>query len=259
VQPLDNVVGERTTGLSTLRDELGGCGAVEALEVMTGQVGVVEQRRFTLTHAEQHRDRIRDEPSEREQQGGRARTVEPLRVVDEDEQRCLIGARREKAERRGADGEAVLGGSGSQRERPFERLPLWRRETVEVVESRAQQLEQPGERDAGFRLHTARPQDVHPDGATVGLGEQRRLADPDLPDDGKDAAPARTRVVEQAVEEAFLPLASDQHGLECTGGPGTNPWAARFRRPRLGGVPGSDSPRVLRTVGTPANPRRRTS
>jgi hypothetical protein len=120
-------------------------------------VGAVQERGLTFARGQDERDRIRHQPPRGEQQRRRARAVEQVRVVDEECERSLLGARTQQAEGRGADREAVLGAGRSKRQGAGQRGRLRRGDAVQRVERRAQQLAQPGKRDLGFRLDPARP------------------------------------------------------------------------------------------------------
>ena len=125
------------------------------------QVGAVEQGRLALAHRDQDRDRVGHQPAEREQQRLRARSVEPLGVVDQHRHRLLLGVGGEQAERRRAHREPVLGRARPQRQRAFQRRRLRRRDLVQQRQRRADQLQQRPERDLRLGLDAPRPQQPH--------------------------------------------------------------------------------------------------
>ena len=98
---------------------------------------------------------------DREQQRLGARSVEPVGVVDEHEHGLVLRVRREEAQRRRADREAVLRVGRPQRERAAERVGLRLAGSVERAERRPQQLEQPAERHVRLGLDAARLQHAH--------------------------------------------------------------------------------------------------
>ena len=191
------------------------------MEPQGGQVGTVEQRRLALAHGQDDRDRIGDEPAEREQQGIRARPGQPVRVVHQyRDRRCLrIGG--EQAEGGGAYGEAARRAGRPERERALQRRGLQAGDLVDAGQRRAQQLKQAGERDVRLRLNPAGPEHVHAGGLFLGVSEQCRLADPGLPDDGEHAAAAHAGILEQPDEGPLLVITAEQHISECTEAPGT--------------------------------------
>ncbi len=114
-----------------------------------------------LADSEDERHRIGLEPAGSKEQRVAGRCVEPVRVVDEDEQRRLLGGGREQAERRGADREAVACCRWGERERSAERGGLGLRDRGQHVQDRPRDLEQPGEGELRLRLDPARVQDRH--------------------------------------------------------------------------------------------------
>ena len=114
-----------------------------------------------VAHRDQHRDRVRQQAADREQNRLGARRVEPLGVVDQHQHRRLLGVGREQAQRPGADGEPILSAAGPQRQRALQRRGLRCGYADERPEGRAQELEQPGERNVGLGLDPAGAQDPH--------------------------------------------------------------------------------------------------
>jgi hypothetical protein len=84
-QPVDGLVGDGFVHVPA--DQLGGRGPVQAVQGDGRQVGVVEERRLARAHGQHDPDRVRQGAPEGEQQRGRARGVEPVRVVHQDEHR----------------------------------------------------------------------------------------------------------------------------------------------------------------------------
>ena len=78
-----------------------------------------------------------------------------------DEQRALLGAQREQAQRRDADQEAVAVRAGREPERAFQRRGLRFGQLADPVQRGPQQRVQAGERDLGLGLDPARLQHGH--------------------------------------------------------------------------------------------------
>ena len=85
-------------------------------------------------------DPLGAEPAAGEQQRLERAVVEPLAVVDERQQRLLLGGRGEQAQHARHDGVAIAAGRLAERERPAQRGGLGRRDRVEPVEQRPEQL-----------------------------------------------------------------------------------------------------------------------
>ena len=198
-------------------EQLGRRPRVQALEPQGRQVGAVEQRRLALAHGQDDRDRIGDQAAEREQQGIRARPVEPVRVVDQHGDRGFLRIGGQQAEGGRAHGEAARRAGRPERQRALQCLGLRVGDLVDPGQRRAQQLEQAGERDVSLGLHPAGPEHVHAGRLLLGVGEQRRLADPGLPHDGEHAAAARAGIVEQPDERLLLVITAEQHVSESYG------------------------------------------
>jgi len=75
-----------------------------------------------------------------------------VRVVDEDEERRLLGGRGEQAQRGGADGEALARGRARERKRAGERGRLRLRDPLQAAEERPEELREGGEREPGLGL-----------------------------------------------------------------------------------------------------------
>src|SRR5262249_59991532 len=119
---------------------------VEATEVEPWEVGAVEQRGLARACRDQDADRVGEQAAEGEQQGAGGRGVERLGVVDQEEQRLLLRVGRKKAQRGGADCEAVACPPGTQGERAAKRLGLRLRDLVDDGQRGAQKREAPAER-----------------------------------------------------------------------------------------------------------------
>ena len=77
-----------------------------------------------LAHGEHQPDRLRPQTARHERQRLRRRAVEPLRIVDDADQRPLLRRVGQQAQDRQADEEAIRGVALAQTERGAERLAL---------------------------------------------------------------------------------------------------------------------------------------
>lgn len=101
--------------------------------------------------------------------------VQPLRVVDEQQQRLLLSGFGEQPENPEADDEAVRSSAGAQAERDLERRTLRIGQPLEVRRQRRAHLMQAGERELHLGLHTGCAQRVHAIGPRPQVLQQRGL------------------------------------------------------------------------------------
>ncbi len=190
----------------------GGLIAGQATQPQGRKISAVEQGRLAVPDRDQYRDGIGHQPADGEQQRLRARTIQPVGVIDHHHQRRILGVGREQAERGGADREPFLPGSGPQRQRALHRGRLGPRDLPQHRQRRADQLEQGCERYLGFRFDPPGPQQPHSGRLPGGVVEQRRLPDSRLASQRKRRARPRSRPIESKPD--FLPLTCppQQHG-----------------------------------------------
>ena len=93
----------------------------ERLDVKLGEAG---ERVDRLPRREDHRDLLGQEAAGDERKHARGCTVEPLRVVDDAEERLLLGGLRQQVEDREPDEERIRRPSGAQPERDLEGVAL---------------------------------------------------------------------------------------------------------------------------------------
>ena len=215
------VLSERFTRLAP--QQLSRRSPVQAPEPQGRQVGAIEQRRLPLAHGKDDSDWVGDEAAEREEQGVRARSVQPVRVVHQYRYRGRIRIGGEQAEGGRAYREAALRAGRPERERTLQRGCLRARDLADQGQRRPQQLKQSAEGNVRLRLNPPRPQQLHAARLLLGVGEERRLADPSLPHDGKDAAVVAASLLKQPDERQLLMITAEQHVSECTEAPDTKP------------------------------------
>jgi len=150
------------------------------------------------------RDRVGQQPPCDEPEQLVRRLVEPLGVVDDAEQRALLGDAAQEAEHRQSDEESVGRLARRQAERDGERVPLRPRERVEAVEQRRAELMDPRERQLHLGLGARDLLDAERDRLPGRVPQQRRLADPGLAADDDDPAAPVPGVPEQPVEQVAL-------------------------------------------------------
>ena len=146
---------------------------------------------------------------EHERLGGAG--VEPVRVVDEAQQRLplrRLGEQREHGER---DEEPLVARAVGEAERAAQRARLRRRQPVGVAEDRPQQLVQAGVRDLRLGLDAAPAEHAHARRQAARLLEQRRLADTRLPAEDEDGAAGFPRAVQGLTDTGALSVSPVEH------------------------------------------------
>ena len=88
------------------------------------------ERVAQLPRREHERDLLRQQAAGHERKHPRRRTIEPLRVVDDTQQRLLLGSLGQQAEDRQSDQERVRSRPGTEPERDAERIALGTREAL---------------------------------------------------------------------------------------------------------------------------------
>ena len=136
------------------RQQLEGLGGgqpdeVEPAEAVEAGAGV-----GCLTHGDEHRDALGAEPAPDERQRHRRLVVEPLGVVDDDEERLGASGFGDEAQDRQADEERVEGVVLRTSECGVQRDPLRCGELPEVVEDREHHLVHAGVAEGHLRLDT---------------------------------------------------------------------------------------------------------
>ena len=79
-------------------------------------------------------DRLRQQATCNKRQGQRRSVIQPLRVIDDTQQRTLLGHLREQTQHRQPDEEPIRGFAGGQAEHDLHGLPLRRRKPLQPVE-----------------------------------------------------------------------------------------------------------------------------
>ena len=143
-----------------------------------------------FTHGEQKGDAVELESARGEAERVGRRSVEPLRVVDHDEERLLLSDGRKEAQQRCPDGEPVALGSWSECQAAQDgRLMLG--DVLEVVDDRSAQIQQARELELRLGLEPRRLHDDHRLRQVGGVAQQRGLPDAGLAGEHEHAASPR--------------------------------------------------------------------
>ena len=200
-------------------------GQVEAVEAIGGPVEAERRgRRAGGSLREQQGDRLVGQAPRREGEHRGGGPVEPLHVVDGDDERR--GARQGAQRGQGGERDGLLvrrrAGVGDE-QRGLERAPLRGGEVVQRLGVGAEQVAERGVGEARLRLGGTRGDRPHARGlgASDRRPPERRLADPRL---ARDQQRARSRPLEEPLHALQLLVPSDELGLHGGGGrayPGT--------------------------------------
>jgi hypothetical protein len=139
------------------------------------------------------------------------RLVGPLHVVDDAEQRALLGDLAQQVEQSRRHQEPVAAVRGRDAQRRAERARPRCGQPVQPVQPRCQQLVERGEGQLGLRLHATGSQHLHAGQPLHRVGEQRRLADPRLAQEDERAAATVAYAGQQAVDRRLFRLPAVQH------------------------------------------------
>jgi hypothetical protein len=134
-----------------------------------------------LAHGEHQPERLRTKTARDERQRLRRGRVEPLRVIDDADQRSVLRDIREQTQDREADEEPIRRIATAQTKRGAKRIALRAGKALDAVQERCAQLLQSGVRELHLRLDSGRPGDPAPRGPLRQILKQRTLANPGIP------------------------------------------------------------------------------
>jgi hypothetical protein len=163
-----------------------------------------------VAHREDERNRFRRQPACDERQRLRRGPVEPLRIVDQADQRPIPGHLGQQAQDREADEEAIGRIAAAQAERGAQCIALGTRQALESIHDRPAQLVQAGEGQLHLRLRARRAHHLAAGGLGIQVRQQRRLADARLAPHHEHPALAPAHRVEQAIQHDALIASAEQ-------------------------------------------------
>jgi hypothetical protein len=167
-------------------------------EPQLGQTGeVTDGVAGRLPEPEDDHHGLGDQPPRHEREGPRRRLVEPLRVVDDTDQRPVPGGLGQQGQYRQAYEERLRWRASHQAEHDLKRLAARRRQPVEVGEKRPAELMEGGVRQLALRLDPGRPCHGQVTGRRRHVVQQRRLADTGLAEQEQRTAAALAYRAEQ--------------------------------------------------------------
>ncbi len=183
----------------------------ESAQAQHGQTGRPEAARLLLPGREHHGQALRLDPAGGEHQRLGRRVVQPVRVVDDAQDRLLLRGLGQQAQHGERHEEPLLVAALFQAERAPQCPGLRLAEPVDQRQDRAQQLVQTGVGKSRLGLDPGRVENRHAGGLPAGVVQQRRLADPRLTQEEQHAALPAARVRDQRVDDGPLAVASVEH------------------------------------------------
>jgi hypothetical protein len=183
----------------------------QSLQAQLRQSSLPQGTRIPLPNARQQHDRLRLQPPRDKRQHGASRAIQPLGILDDQQQRRAGRRVGEQLQRGQPDQEQIRGGSISHAKGRQQRGTLAGRQTLSPGEDRFQELMQPRKWEVGLCLHARGGQDHHAvlPGPPARRRQQRRLPDTSLTGNHQRAT-ARADAVDQIIEQPELTLATDQ-------------------------------------------------
>ena len=160
--------------------------------------------------SEDDADRLRQQAARHERQRLRRGTIQPLRIIDQADQRAFLGHLGQQAQDGQADEKAIGRVPGGQAERGAQRIALRTREPFEPIEHRRAQLMQPGERELHLGLDARSASHATPHRMLGDVLQQRCLAHTCVPADCERPALSRPNRLEQPVERRGLAAPAEQ-------------------------------------------------
>jgi hypothetical protein len=127
---------------------------VESTQLQFGEPAGLEASKLAFAGGKQHDDALDLEPPGDEDECVRGRVVEPVRIVDEAQDRPLLGGVGEQAQSCQRDEEAIVASSGREAERSAKGSGLRWRKVLDVAEDRPDDLVQGREGQMRLRFHS---------------------------------------------------------------------------------------------------------
>ena len=186
-----------------------GVAVAESLDGQLGEPGedVVATARARRAH---DRDPLGEQAAGDETENLRGGVVEPLRVVDDADERLLLGDLGEQRQRGQPDEEAVRRGALRSVRTPSRAHRAAGRAGVESIQHRRAELMEPAVRQLHLRLDADGPRDVPAVDAVGQVVQQRALAHARLAPQDDDSTPPGERVGQELVERFALAPTSEQ-------------------------------------------------
>ena len=184
---------------------------VEPGDEQLGQPGLRQRPALAGAPGCDHEHRVGAEPAGREGQRPGGRLVEQVRVVEQHDERRVLGAAGQHRQGRGTDREGRRGVAVAQRERHPEGPGLRRRQLPELVGDVSEHEAERGIRHLLLGRGADHPHDERAGGQRGHLVEQRRLPDAGLPRDQQGTPATQPGPGQQLGHPPQLGLAPHDH------------------------------------------------
>ena len=168
------------------------------------------ERVVDLARSEYERDLLRQQAASHERKRPGRRVVEPMRVIDNGQERLLFGGLGHQAEDRQADKEGIRRGPRDESECDAKRVVLRPREAFYKLEERGTQLLNRCEWELHLRFDPGCPGDPKLAPSLDRVLEQRRLADARFAIHHQHAPAPAAHAVQQPVEHLALAFPAEQ-------------------------------------------------
>ncbi len=160
-------------------------------------------------HGEHEPDRVSSQPPRDERKHQCRGPIQPLGVIDETQKWQLLGGLGEQAEHRETDQETIGLGARAQAEGSRERVPLWGRQPLEMVQQWPAQLMQTRKRELHLRFHPDRADNPKSVGALGGVVQEGGLSRPRRAVQNQHRTLLRHRLGKELVKPRTLLLTAD--------------------------------------------------
>jgi hypothetical protein len=174
------------------------------------QLREARQRLAQLARGEHQRDPLRQQAASHEPKRTRRRAIQPLRVVDDTQQRPLLGGLRQQTQGRQSDQERIRGRPDTAAERDRKRVALRLREAPGELQDRRAQLLQRRVGELHLPLDADGARDPELPTRLHRALQQRGLAHARLAVHHQDPAVPAARGLQQPPERLALGLPAEQ-------------------------------------------------
>jgi hypothetical protein len=157
-----------------------------------------------LAQREHQPDPLRQEAARHERERLRGDLIEPLRIVDDADQRPFLGRVGQEAQGRQPDHEPIRRRPGAEAERRAQRVALRARQVLQPSQDRRAQRVQAGECELHLRLDARRPGDPASLRGCRQMPQQGGLADSRLAPEDQHTALARAYPSDESFQHVAL-------------------------------------------------------
>jgi hypothetical protein len=184
--------------------------SIPAAQRIDRELRKAEQATSNAASRKREGDPLREQPTRDEGERCARCVIEPLRVVDDAQERALVGLFGEEAENGESNHERARWAARAQAERHGQRVTLRVGKTLDEFEERRAEVLQRCVVELGLPLDARSPDDTKVLGRVERVLEQRRLANPWVALQHEDTAATFSRRLQQPLEDRLLALSAEQ-------------------------------------------------